>query len=174
MEGVGIFEGDPPGGIYSGNAVPSKGKAQEVNAPHMLPTPASIPRKKPVPKNAVDAAARVLFPVKSDNVDDAMPTPRKNRKSKKHVGFSLYSSMEDDGTSSEEKIQIYTDSKDKIPEMDVREDNPFLERPHADPPPLPEPVKARTSRKRKVGHGVETNPKIEEAFNRDEGLVYVL
>ena len=139
----------------------------------MLPTPASIPRKKTVPKNAVDAAARVLFPVRPDNIDDAMPTPRKNRKSRKHVGFSLYSSMEDDGTSSEEKIQIYTDSKEKVPEMDIREDNPFLERPPEGPPP-PEPVKAKTSKKRKLGHGVETNPQIEEAFNRDEGLVYVL
>ena len=81
--------------------------------------------------------------------------------------------MEDDGASSEEKIQIYTDSKDKVPELTEGKDNPFIERPRSDSP-QPEPVKVRTSRKRKHGRVVETNPQIEEAFNRDEGMVYVL
>lgn len=149
-------------------------QGQELNPKlgHGLPTPASIPRKKPVPKGAVDAAARVLFPPRSENVDDAMPTPRK-RRNRRQVGFSLYSSMEDNGASSEDKIHIYTDSKDKVPELNEGRDNPFIERPRSNSP-QPEPVKARTSRKRKHSLGVETNPQIEEAFNRDEGMVYVL
>ena len=174
MEVEGLVEGGLSPEDYSHDNIQPSGNLADTNAhQHMLPTPASLPRKKTIPKNTVDAAARVLFPARPDNTDEAMPTPRKNHKHRRHVGFSLYSSMEDDGTSSEEKIQIYTDSKDKVPEMDVREDNPFLEPPIEEQPP-PEPVKARSTKKRKLSHGVETNPQIEEAFNRDEGIVYVL
>ena len=81
--------------------------------------------------------------------------------------------MEDDGQSSEDKIQIYTDSKDKVPELVVSKDNPFFEQPQ-DVPQAPEPVKARIGRKRKHHDGVESNPQIEEVFKRDEGMVYVL
>lgn len=139
----------------------------------MLPTPAKTPRKKPVQSSAVNAAARVLFPVRPDTVEDAMPTPRKNKKNRRHVGFSLYSSMEDEETSSDNKIQIYTDSKDKVPELDPSEDNPFLEQPSQAAPP-PEPSKIRSSRKRKASQGAEVKREIEEAFNREEGMVYVL
>ena len=173
MQGESSAGGDFSLEDQSGINLQPAGNVTNANTHHMLPTPVSLPRKKTVSRNVVDAAARVLFPSRPENIDEAMPTPRKNRKGRKNVGFSLYSSMEDDGTSSEEKIQIYTDSKDKVPEMDVREDNPFLERPNEQPPP-PEPVKARSSKKRKTDHGVETNPQIEEAFNRDEGMVYVL
>lgn len=138
----------------------------------MLPTPAKTPRKKPVQQAAVSAAARVLFPTRPDTVEDAMPTPRK-RKNKRHVGFSLYSSMEDEADNSENRIEIYTDSKDKVPELDMSEDNPFHEQPVEDVP-IPEPTKAKNSRKRKASHRIEDNMEIEEAFNREEGMVYVL
>lgn len=101
-----------------------------------------------------------------------MPTPRK-RKNKRHVGFSLYSSMEDEADNSENRIEIYTDSKDKVPELDMSEDNPFHEQPVEDVP-IPEPTKAKNSRKRKASHRIEDNMEIEEAFNREEGMVYVL
>ena len=139
---------------------------------HMLPTPVKTPRKKPIhPAPAINSAARVLFPVRPDTVEDAMPTPRK-RGRKRHVGFSLDSSMEDDADS-EDKIQIYTDSKEKIPELDLSEDNPFLDRPEQEAPPE-EPRKTRGSRKRKAPSITESNPDIEEAFNHEEGMVYVL
>ena len=140
---------------------------------HMLPTPVTLPRKKAVPQSAVNAAARVLFPARPDSVEDAMPIPRKYRKSRRQLGFSPYNSMEDDGASSEDRIQIYTDSKDKVPELDRSEDNPFFEQLRQGPPP-PEPVQSRPSRKRKHSLDVESNPQIEEAFNREEGMVYVL
>ena len=143
-----------------------------LNPANMLPTPAKTPRKKLVQPAAVKAAARVLFPARPDTVEDAMPTPRK-RRNRRHVGFSLYSSMEDDDDAgSENQIQIYTDSKDKVPELDLSEDNPFYEKPGQDVPP--EPSKAKSSRKRKASHTIEDNPEIEEAFNREEGMVYVL
>ena len=154
------------------NAQTKPGQAQATGA-SALPTPVSIPRKKAVPRNLVDSTARVLFPSRTDAVDDSMPTPRKNRRGKKNVGFSLYSSMEDDGTSSEDRIQIFTDSKDKVPELDMSKDNPFIERPQ-EQSPQPEPVKSRSSRRKRSSPHIQSNPQIEEAFNRDQGMVYVL
>ena len=81
--------------------------------------------------------------------------------------------MEDDeDAGSDNQIQIYTDSKDKVPEIDLSEDNPFYEKPGQPVPP--EPSKSKNSKKRKTRHTIEDNPEIEEAFNREEGMVYVL
>lgn len=149
---------------------PSSQHPSMAAAAGMLPTPAKTPRKKPVQPGAVNAAARVLFPVHA--AEDVMPTPRK-RKTKRHVGFSLYDSMENvDDADSEEKIQIYTDSKDKIPELDPTEDNPFYEPPEQYAPP-PGPSKGR-SRKRKVAPAAEDRQEVKDAFNREDGMVYVL
>jgi len=140
---------------------------------NMLPTPVKTPRKKLMhPAPAISSAARVLFPVRPETVEDAMPTPRK-RGRKRHVGFSLDSSMEDDGADSEGKIQIYTDSKEKIPELDMCEDNPFLDRPEQQIP-SEEPRKTRGGKKRKAPSITTSNPDIEEAYNHEEGMVYVL
>ena len=82
--------------------------------------------------------------------------------------------MEDDGdASSEGKIQIYTDSKDKVPELDLHEDNPFLERPVEHSPP-PEPSKPRISKKRKAEAISKNRKEVTEALDHDEGMVYVL
>lgn len=139
----------------------------------MLPTPAKTPRKKPVQPAAVQAAAKVLFASRPDTVEDAMPNPRK-RRNKRHVGFSLYSSMEDDGDAgSETQIEIYTDSKDKVPELDPSEDNPFYDQ-YAQESASPGPHKKKGSKKRKAEHSLDASTEIEEAFNREEGMVYVL
>ena len=142
-------------------------------AVNMLPTPAKTPRKKFVQPAAVEKAARILFPSRPDTVEDAMPNSRK-RRSKKHVGFSLYSSVEDDGDlGSENKIEIYTDSKDKVPELDPSEDNPFYDR-HDQTVDYADPQKRKGSKKRKAEHSIDASAEIEEAFNREEGMVYVL
>ena len=142
-------------------------------AANMLPTPVKTPRKKPVQPAAVHATARVLFPSRPDTVEDAMPTPRK-RRNRRSAGFSLYSSMEDDGEASpESQIKIYTDSKDKVPELDASEDNPFYERPVEDAP-VSGPTRSRNIKKRKARHISEGSKEIEEAFKREEGMVYVL
>ena len=118
----------------------------------------------------MNAGGRILF---LDRPDDPMPVPRKIRKGKRHVGFSLYSSMEDEDEGAGNEISIYTDSKDKVPELDLSEDNPFLDKPD-EATPQPEPTKARGSRKRKTVYGLDGSKEIEEAFNREEGMVYVL
>ena len=147
----------------------NNGQALGQTAQHMLPTPASLPRKKEVPRREVDAAARVLFPPRPNTIEDAMPTPRKNRRGRKKAGFSLYSSMEDDG---DDQVQIYTDSRDKVPELDINEDNPFLDSAHGGLPSQQRESR-RAGRKRKQPH-VESNEQIERAFHHDKGIVYVL
>jgi len=155
-----------------GNGAIANPQSKDLAATSMLPTPAKTPRKKQVHPAAAKAAARVLFPVRPDTVDEAMPIPRK-RKNRRRVVFSLYSSKEDEEANAESNIQIYTDSKDKIPELDPSEDNPFLEQPTEILPP-PEPSKGRSSRKRKASRSPEERKAISEAFNREEGMVYVL
>jgi len=136
----------------------------------MLPTPAKTPRKKQV--QPVAGLSRVLFPVRPDTVEEAMPTPRKNKKTKRHVGFSLDSSMDDDA-GSEGGIKIYTDSKDTVPELDRSEVNPFIDHPLKRDPPEPN-RKSKASKKRKAQPETFGTHEIEEAFNHEEGMVYVL
>jgi len=101
-----------------------------------------------------------------------MPTLRKNKRTKRHVGFSLDSSLEDDA-GSEGGIKIYTDSKDTIPELDRSEENPFIDHPlNHDPPESNRKPKA--SKKRKAQPETINKHEIEEAFNHEEGMVYVL
>ena len=136
---------------------------------NMLPTPAKTPRKRAI-QPGIGTTARILFPNKPDNVDEAMPTPRKNgRKPKKHIGFSLDSFGEDDSASSEGKIEIYTDSKEKVPELDESEENPFYVKPGQEPPST-----IQSSKRRKISGEAKINPELEESFKREDGMVYVL
>lgn len=141
---------------------------------NMLPTPAKTPRKKPISAPAIASTARVLFPVQTETVGDAIPTPRKKGRKRRNAGFSLNSSMEDDDN--EDKIRIFTDSKEKIPELDPSEDNPFYDNPNHDGPPkeAPRTVSDSIAKKRKLRSTVSGNKEIEEAFKREEGMVYVL
>ncbi|KAL3469534.1 hypothetical protein BJX99DRAFT_69382 [Aspergillus californicus] len=110
----------------------------------MLPTPAKTPRKKTVDK--AGSAARAIF-------------PQSNQKKKKKTGFSL-DSFSDDARG--ESIQIYTDSRDRVPEVDESEGNPFYKKPVI-------PTKTRPSRCKLGGRDQE----VDEALDREDGMVYV-
>ena len=97
-----------------------------------------------------------------------MPTPHK-RKSKRHVGFSLNGFPEEDDASSDGRIEIYTDSKDKLPEIDEGEDNPFYEKSTS-----ASPSKHRSTKRRKASNENEHNEEVQDALARNEGMVYVL
>lgn len=132
----------------------------------MLPTPAKTPRKKQV--QAANGIGRVLFPVRPDTAEEAMPTPRKNKRNKRHVGFSLDSDAESEGG-----IKIFTDSQDKLPELDLSEDNPFIDHPlKRDPPEAHNNSKA--SKKRKAESQPATEGTIKDVFDHERGMVYVL
>lgn len=126
----------------------------------MLPTPNKTPKKTPTTSApAISAIARNLFPVRGG--DHVMPSPKKNR-SRNAYGMGSFSLAEDAA------IPIYTDSMDRVPELDVSEDNPFFAANDQ-----PEPV-TRSSKRRKLAVLGEEEQTIEDLEQRDDGLIYVL
>jgi len=130
----------------------------------MLPTPAKTPARKHSEQNEMNikAIARNLFAPD----EELMPTPKKKR-AKKYTGISMDSFAAEDV---EESIQIFTDSHERIPEVDSSLENPFYGEPSA---AVHEPVKRRSKRKTVSvpGGGSQT---VDEAMSREDGLVYVL
>ncbi|RDI88853.1 hypothetical protein Vi05172_g1196 [Venturia inaequalis] len=122
----------------------------------MFHTPAKTPRKRSVPQGAMNGTARALFPGRPATVEEAMPTPKKARK-KAFNPFAIAEDGQDAGSLS--KIEIYTDSKDRVPTLDKDEANPFLSKNAAKP-----------SKRRRSKAVIE---EMEEAARNDEGLVYV-
>ncbi|KAL9018271.1 MAG: hypothetical protein Q9185_004437 [Variospora sp. 1 TL-2023] len=136
-------------------------------ASSMLPTPAKTPRKKDLRRMAeLQSAGRVLFPSRLEKVEDAMPNVKK-RRGGRHVGFSMDSSVEDEDSAN--RIQIFTDSKEKVPELDMSEENPFVDKPAV----VRHPEYCESKGRRGRVAPVLTNPHIEDVFNRGEGMVYV-
>ncbi|RYP20144.1 hypothetical protein DL767_009510 [Monosporascus sp. MG133] len=131
----------------------------------MLPTPAKTPRKQPdgTTDANVRSVARNLFASETG----IMPSPRKKR-SKKYSGLTLESFTAED---IEEPIQIFTDSRDRIPEKDTNAENPFYGV-AARNAPEPEPTQRRSSRRLVSipGEGRET---IEQAVRREDGTLSV-
>ncbi|KAI9734324.1 MAG: hypothetical protein M1834_002430 [Cirrosporium novae-zelandiae] len=160
-----------------------------------LPTPAKTPRKQPKQSSSsLTSTARVLFP---QPVDDVMPTPRKTRKERQNDGFSLESFAENSEQGS--KIDIFTDSVDRIPEIDENEDNPFYEKKKRGTELFSNlvesdsdgavPVKKRRSAKHRRGsifedsnsdHAIrrssrisaKRNADVDDALDHDEGMMY--
>lgn len=139
----------------------------------MLPTPVKTPKKKMVP--SVNAAARALFQDPVQTATNSMkfePSPRKSRKNKRYNGFSLESfAAEDDG--SRGQIQIFTDSRDRVPQADDSKANPFVEQNMNGESSSTCKVRG-TSKRRKVSGEKKLDPQVEEAIRDDEGMVYVL
>ncbi|GAD99119.1 conserved hypothetical protein [Paecilomyces variotii No. 5] len=125
----------------------------------MLPTPMKTPRKKAV--EDMSSAARTLFPTASAS---ARP-----RKSKKYSGFSL-ESFEEEPAEATGKIEIFTDSRDRIPQLDESEENPFYKKPAA--PATTVTAAPRTSSRRKA-NGSKRDKEVEDAIDREDGMTYV-
>ena len=69
----------------------------------------------------------------------------------------------------EASISIFTDSRDRVPEKDRGEDNPFWGNNHVEETaPRPRGKRAR------VHIAGEGNRPMDEALDREDGLVYVL
>lgn len=125
----------------------------------MLPTPAKTPKKKAV--GDAGSTARSLFPYSSTG---------RGKKSKKPTAFSL-ESFENDPGQNQSNIEIYTDSRDRIPELDESEENPFYSKPSG--PSASGRTSARTSRARKAEDS-KRDDEIDKALHRDDGMFYVL
>ncbi len=137
----------------------------------MLPTPVKTPRKRTVPQEpALKATARVLFPTDPAPSAATAPSPKKKvRKGRKYNGFSLDSFTTEEGADGEGgKITIFTDSKDRLPELDESEGNPFYVKSATDT------KGSKTTKRRKASSEIKRDAKVEEALGRDDGMVYVL
>ena len=133
----------------------------------MLPTPDKTPQKKPEEHNkvAIAAIARNLFPVRSATDEEVMPSPKK--RNKKHTGFTLASfEAEEDAP-----IQIYTDSHERVPEVDPSPENPFYSQGST---AEPEPTKRVSKRRKTVTVPGEGDQSIEDLQEREDGMVYTL
>lgn len=134
-----------------------------------IPTPVKTPRKKDIPN--VNVAARALFQDATGEAGFIAPSPRRGRKNKRYNGFSLESFHAEEDTSG--RVQIFTDTRDKVPEVDTSEANPFTD-------PTAESQSSRTkrlaggSKRRKVTAEERVDPQVQAAINTDEGMVYVL
>ncbi|KAI2628232.1 hypothetical protein GGS21DRAFT_248445 [Xylaria nigripes] len=139
----------------------SQGALATTHSTAMLPTPAKTPRKQPNAnlESASRDIARNIFATDTG----IMPSPKK--KAKKYTGLTLDSFKEEDA---DEPIEIFTDSRDRIPEVDNSAENPF----YGDHPTSAEPPKRRSKRKTVVvpGDGRQT---IEDAVRRDDGVLVV-
>ncbi|KAI0187535.1 hypothetical protein EV127DRAFT_144654 [Xylaria flabelliformis] len=125
-----------------------------------LLTPTKTPRKQPnaTTEAASRAMARRLFVPE----EDIMFSPKK--KAKRYTGLTLDSFRAEN---MEEDIQIFTDSRDDLPQLDDIADNPF----YGDRV-VAEPSKRRSKRKQVVIPG-EGKHSIEDAVKRDDGVLYV-
>ena len=102
-----------------------------------------------------------------------MPKTGKGRKGRQ-VGFSSMMGGDASDDNAGEPIPIYTDSRDRFPSLDRDVDNPFID--HAPERPI-QPAESSTANrrvKRRKLNGVQTNEEIKEAFDHEEGMVYVL
>ena len=129
----------------------------------MLITPAKTPQRPPNEKvkAQVKSVARNLF--HSDD-EEAMPSPRKMR-TQTHNPDSFYS-----GEAAETSFQIFTDSHERIPEVDNSSDNPFFVGQHTAAPEAPR----RRSKRNTVTIPGEGKVSIDEAIRRDDGMLIVL
>lgn len=125
----------------------------------MFPTPDKTPRKRA--SVATGSTARILN-FKPGNLDEVMPTPRKQRKAR------FLQTLEEEGIDGlgDDKIEIYTDSKDRVPDLDESEDNPFV-----GPRKTPQP-KRKSARHASSSNGKDAD--MEEAVRNEEGIIYVL
>ena len=136
----------------------------------MLPTPVKTPRKKAVP--GFQAAARVLFQDQNqEGAEQVMSPAKRSRKNKRHNGFSLESFAAQDNDEGS-KVQIFTDSRDALPEIDKSVSNPFLEQ--SNKAPAATKKLPGGSKRRKISGPAIKDAQVSEAIDRDEGMVYVL
>ena len=134
----------------------------------MYPTPMKTPRKR-APRADLGSTARVLFHDRETDPAQIMPTPSKS-KTKRHTAFSLESFEEEQQNGS--KVQIYTDSKERMPDIGEDDDNPFVVNRSAKMAQS-EPAPGSSTRSRaKAKHGMSKT--VDQAVENDKGAVYTL
>lgn len=150
------IEHDPAEGAASANV------ASIAAFPNMLLTPAKTPRKKPLHQDSLRSTARILFTSRPSDPNDVMPTPRKARQNRAQLASALDNRAEPYAMSKAQKTHIFTDSKERVPEADGSEDNPFVTG----------QGKRRTRSHGRIRSGL--GDAVDRAVENNEGLVYTL
>ncbi|KAI9653296.1 MAG: hypothetical protein M1831_006131 [Alyxoria varia] len=136
--------------------------------PGVLPTPVKTPRKRELqPDPHFKSASRVLFRNQQNDSDNAMPKAPKLRKGRKDPAISLDSFQEERDKGAGE-VDIFTDSNERIPEVDESADNPFIIKEEA-PPAQSNTLEQPTLKRSKYGLGT----RVDHAVDNDEGMIYV-
>ena len=158
-------------GLGSPTFSPSQADGSHVEhdaAAMMLPTPAKTPRKTiEWSAPALRPTARLLFANRMDHDEDLMPSPRK-RRARAHMDMSL-DDFGVDPVSTGDPIEIYTDSKERIPEIDPDEDNPFYVKKKDSSAEGAQTTEAAPKSPHKI-----VNPELAKALKREDGMVFVL
>lgn len=129
----------------------------------MLPTPVKTPQKSPKKESAaINTIARKLFE-RPASIDDVMPSPKPRKYPS--LGLNGYSGIDES-----EPIQIYTDWSARVPEVDLSPDNPF----YGPGMVSHDPVKKPTKGGGKVTVPGEGEITVDEAYKREDGMVYML
>ena len=139
---------------HHASATPNR-MANETSPEVMFPTPIKTPRKRG-PSSPIPTARILNF--KPGGLEDVMPTSSRKHKSR----LTLF----DEDAPQPEKISVFTDAQDRIPDVDHSDDNPFLG-------PRKQAVRSRSKRTlASPQHASEAE--MEEAVRNNEGLIYVL
>lgn len=148
------------------NAAVALGQSQKMDhlssarAALALPTPAKTPARKHPEQNEkdVNAIARNLF--------GRQQSPKKSRTARRNHDISVDSFEIHD---EEAPIQIFTDSENRLPEVDNSNENPF----YGEAGIAASTAPVRRSSRNKKSAAVEKEI-VEEKLRRDDGLLYVL
>jgi hypothetical protein len=117
----------------------------------MLPTPIKTPTKKETQN--VNLEPRALF------------GGRSHTKPKKYSQFSLESFNSELERQEQAPLEVFTDSRDRIPQLNPSMDNPFLSKATDSTQDSAIVSRTRTSKR---------NAKVDKDVRRDDGLLYVL
>jgi len=126
----------------------------------MLPTPNKTPSKRA--PAAISSTARILN-FKAANLEDVLPAPRKRKQP-----LSL-ESFDEEHARKGDKVEIFTDSQDRVPKVELSDDNPFVGRKKAG-----SPSGTLRSKKSKAPEKTAEEQEMEEAVRNGEGVFYVL
>ena len=122
----------------------------------MLPTPVKTPSKKDV-RIGGKPTPRILFPRANDPIEEVTPARKKDRSYR----GGLSSLDIDDG---DQAIEIYTDSKERVPEIDESPENPFYVK----------SGRGKAQATRKENKKPDQDKAVQEVLARGEGMYYTL
>lgn len=123
----------------------------------LLPTPAKTPRHKKSTENT-GSIARSLFPA----------SITASRQSKAAQKYSL-DSFQEDSSGNSGSIEIYTDSRDRIPVMNNSHSNPFVSKGYQS-----RPRETPKSKRRDLSPDNSEEIDTKDALKRKDGMLYTL